>query len=910
MRPHAIRGDRAVRYYVAELPGPEYTDPWAQSMQDGGGSVDDYYLPAGEAAGTWWGDGTKVLGLEGEASREEMAALLAGRHPESGETLGRAPRSDGVRAYDLTFSAPKTVSVLAAFTGGRSEQVLLEAHDNAVKAALRMLEERATTRAGKNGVIRLETGGLTVLLVRHRTSRSLDPQLHTHALVFAKVQGSDGRWRAVDASIVFRAQRTFGAVYQAALRSELTRAAGVRWGPVVKGQAEIDGLEELVDVFSTRHAQVIQLAERKLAEWAERHPDREPTARERSVMIQQAARESRPPKQRALDGEMLRAGWLAVADERGFDVGRVRTRVLHRAEIDPSAPVPEEAEHRAIAREAVAALAEQKSVWSIEDLEREVATRISSYTERSAFDQQRAIELLARDMARALCVDLVAQIGAPRGQRPLLLEPCLERYTTVELIEQEQRIVGWLAESASLAGRAAREDELAQALARIAHDGKAPAFDPQQMEAAALVAGTHRACVIEGPAGAGKTTALRLAVEVLDGRRAHLVGLAPTAVAAERLERATGISCKNVAEYLTEQRNQAGARPLHTRTRGDALIVDEAGMLGTPDFDALLHVAESQRLRVVLIGDRRQLAPVGRGGMFEHARELLPTVELAAVRRFQHEWEAAASLTLRAGQPAALDRYLERGRVVAGPAEAVYQAMLDDWARAHVAGQRHAFNVPTNEEARYLNARAQERLLATGEISSDRHVESALGERLHLGDLVATRLNARAPLVTQGGRVRNRETWIVRDIARDGSLTLRKRGGQREVRVAASYARERVELAYFRTTHGVQGITAHVGGTLVNERAGFRSLYTGMTRGRLENTAYVVCDERSQAREVMERALGRDRADVGVLRRVQELQRQARELGSWWPEAPLREPSPQLESSRRIARERELGLGL
>ena len=462
MRPHAIRGDRAARYYVTELPGPEDTDPWAQSTQGGGGNVDDYYLPAGEAAGTWWGDGRKALALEGEANRGQMAALLAGRHPESGEALGRAPRSDGVRAYDLTFSAPKTVSVLATFTGGRSEQVLLEAHDNAVKAALRMLEERASTRAGKNGVTRLETGGLTVLLVRHRTSRSLDPQLHTHALVFAKVQGSDGRWRALDASIVFRAQRTFGAVYQAALRSELTRAAGVRWGPVVKGQAEIEGLEELVDVFSKRHAQVMKLAERKLAEWAERHPDREPTERERSVMIQQAARESRPAKQRALDGEELRARWLAVADERGFDVGRIRTRVLHRAEISPSAAVSEEAEHRLIAQEAVSALAEQKSVWSIEDLEREVATRISSSTGRSAFAQQRAIESLARGAARTLCVDLVAQIETRSAERSLPLEPCLERYTTLELIEQEQRIVRWLAESASLAGHAAREDELAR----------------------------------------------------------------------------------------------------------------------------------------------------------------------------------------------------------------------------------------------------------------------------------------------------------------------------------------------------------------------------------------------------------------------------------------------------------------
>ena len=90
-------------------------------------------------------------------------------------------------------------------------------------------------------------------------------------------------------------------------------------------------------------------------------------------------------------------------------------------------------------------------------------------------------------------------------------------------------------------------------------------MDPAQTEAAALVAGTQRACVIEGPAGTGKTTTLKLAVEVLDARRARVLGLAPTAVAAERLERATGLNCKNVAEYLTAQRRQAGARQLHAR---------------------------------------------------------------------------------------------------------------------------------------------------------------------------------------------------------------------------------------------------------------------------------------------------------------------------------------------------------
>jgi conjugative relaxase-like TrwC/TraI family protein len=895
MRPHAIRGQRAIDYYLALAREVGDTGQWAQKREDGEGHVEDYYLSSpDEAPGTWWGDGAKTLGLDGEGNRAQMAALLQGRHPVTGDRLGRPPRADGVRAYDLTFSAPKTVSVLAAFLGGRSEQVLLEAHDNAVKAALAMLEERATTRAGTNGVIRLETGGLTVLLVRHRTSRALDPQLHTHALVFAKVEGSDGRWRALDASIVFRAQRTFGAVYQAALRSELTRAGGVRWGPVVKGQAEIEGMQELVDAFSRRHRAVMRLAERKLAAWGERHPGREPTERERSVMIQQAARESRPAKQRAYDAEQLREAWLRIANQRDFDLDHIRTRVLHRVEISQGGAPSEDTDSHLVAQEALASLSEQKSVWSIEDLEREVAFNISSYAGRSAFAQRRSIEALAHKTATRLCVDLLAEIEAPATS--LALDPCLERYTTTELIEQEQRIVCWLDQAAAGPGQSARDRELAHALARIARrDGQAQALDPCQAQAAALAAGTHRACVIEGPAGAGKTATLRVAVDALEAKRANVIGLAPTAVAAERLERSTGIACQNVAEFLTEQTRVEPLRP-DVPGRGETLIVDEAGMVNTPDFEALLRVANKRKARVVLVGDRRQLGPVGRGGMFEHARELLPAVELTQVHRFRQPWEAEVSLQLRAGDAGALDHYIERGRVIAGPAEAVYERMIADWARAHEAGLRHAFNVPTNEQARYLNARAQQRLIEAGEVSSIRWSETARGEHLHVGDLVATRLNARGPAVTGGERVRNRETWLVKEVAPDGSLTLQKPDRRREVTLHPDYARERVELAYFRTTHGVQGVTAEVGGTLVDERSGFRSLYTGMTRGREENIAYVVCDDPEQTRDVMERALERDRADLGVLAYAHVLERDAeraaRERGLRKERASKREIEP------------------
>jgi ATP-dependent exoDNAse (exonuclease V) alpha subunit len=185
-----------------------------------------------------------------------------------------------------------------------------------------------------------------------------------------------------------------------------------------------------------------------------------------------------------------------------------------------------------------------------------------------------------------------------------------------------------------------------------------------------------------GPAGTGKTTTLRVAVEALheDGRR--VLDLAPTAVAAKRLAEATGLECENVARYLAEHDRPDGINAALALRPGDTLIVDEAAMLATPDYERLLTVAGSHGLRLVLVGDPRQLAAVGRGGMFDQARELLPFVELDEVHRFDGSWEAAASLALRAGGPAAIDAYNAHDRIRCGSAEQMTEAILTDWWQA------------------------------------------------------------------------------------------------------------------------------------------------------------------------------------------------------------------------------------
>src|SRR5947207_3100302 len=219
----------------------------------------------GEAPGVWSGRQGAGLGLAGRVDADELQALLEGRDPTTGTPLGNVLRdrtlSNGkvvraVAGFDATFSAPKSVSVWWALTADKG---LLLAHDVAVTAALEHLERfGATTRVRVDGRrLHPEAVGLTMARFRQTTSRADDPQVHTHAVVSAKVQTADGRWLALDGRYLKRYQRVLGGLYQSVLRAELTHRYGVVWEPIVNGQAEIVGVpRELLDVFSKRADQV------------------------------------------------------------------------------------------------------------------------------------------------------------------------------------------------------------------------------------------------------------------------------------------------------------------------------------------------------------------------------------------------------------------------------------------------------------------------------------------------------------------------------------------------------------------------------------------------------------------------------------------------------------------------------
>ena len=176
------------------------------------------------------------------------------------------------------------MSVWWALTG---DPGLLEAHDTAVRAALEHLERYgATTRIRVNGRrLHPDSGGLSMATFRQTTSRADDPQLHTHAVISAKVQTDDGRWWALDARYLKRNQRMLGGLYQSVLRAELTHRYGVGWEQIVNGQAELAGAPaELLEVFSKRTVQVDAALGAKVDEFRARQ-GRDPTRWERAAAV-------------------------------------------------------------------------------------------------------------------------------------------------------------------------------------------------------------------------------------------------------------------------------------------------------------------------------------------------------------------------------------------------------------------------------------------------------------------------------------------------------------------------------------------------------------------------------------------------------------------------------------------------
>jgi conjugative relaxase-like TrwC/TraI family protein len=641
VRVTTLKGPDAGMYYVDQLP--------------------KYYLHSGEPRGIWLGLGAGMLELSGTVADQSFLDLMAGLDPRTPTRhLGlEYDEKRSVRGFDVTASAPKSVSILFAIGHADVRREVLDAHDAAVRAMAGWIERHAHTRFRTGGgpprVVDAE--GIVAAAFRQHTSRALDPQLHTHLVIANRVKSPDGRWLALDARSLKRDQRTLSALYHAGLRAELTRRLGVEWREPVNGIAEIANVpDDLLAEFSGRTVDIERRLDEKLDRFVQTM-ERDPTARERWRLEREGVIDSRPAKSPDVDADALHERWadqVLATDRRPEGVvadaiGQVRVRCA----------CPDHATSMFV-EQAMANLSDSQSTWRPAELVRELAAVLPTRTAETAERVVAWAEDQALVAEHSVCVDISRPIPpeAPRRKdgRPTTEAATDRALTTEGILYQEEQLLEWADRHIDYEPREAPE-----AVAR----SRMP-LNVAQAEAAAAVAGHADLVLVVGPAGAGKTMSLTPAVENLRVTGRPVLGVAPSANAADVLANETGVAADTIDKLPIEHRLDRRPDHRYDLPPGATVIVDEAGMVSTGKLAELADLAERRSWRIALVGDPRQFSSVGRGGMFGLLVDTFGAIEFEEFRRFDEPWESEASLLLRRGDVEVVDRYVEHDRLHGG----------------------------------------------------------------------------------------------------------------------------------------------------------------------------------------------------------------------------------------------------
>ena len=776
-----------------------------------------------------------------------------GRARQPGEARQGSPRF-----AEMVVNTPKSLSIAAALHPDVSD-ALDAAQRDAVAEIRSWLGQHSVTRVGPRGrqeVVPVER--LQTVAISHRTSRAGDPHRHIHLQIGTRVWAG-GAWRGLDTAALFRQQGAIRALGTAVLAAHPRLAAvldahGLTLDPVT---GEVAELQPFNAVMSKRAAQVTP----------------QPGGVRGAVGGRPPRPGAGPGGQRAAAGQGLGPRAAAqeadAAGQRGrlaarAGRGRLHPRPAPRARTRPVAL--DELRVQRLASRALDRCAAGGSTWTVHDIAEHVTRIITESGVRAERGELRDVIAMTTRLAAEDCFSVLPP-GTARPEH-------VAHLTTVRVMEVDTQLRDLLA------ARAAQPSSGVPDVQVIARDR---GLDDEQARAAAAVASRDPLVVVEGAAGAGKTTMLGVAIQAAqaEGRASRVV--TPTKKAADVAARELGVPADSVAKLVHDHGwrwNSDGVwtrlavgevdpgtgriytgPPASARLRdGERVVVDEAGMLDQDTAVALLQIADEAGASLALVGDRAQLPAVGRGGVLDIAAQVSRhTVDMATVHRFTDPEYADLTVQMRRGEnPSALfDRLHALGLVVLHPsAEDAHTAI------ARSARDGDAVTTATNDEARVLNASIREVRVRRGEVDDARTTFGNDGLPIGAGDVIQTRSNA-----SRLG-VANRQVWTVQQVTEDGGVWAREaaagRAHPRNVRLPADYVTAHTHLAYAATTYGVQSATTPASHTVLSDALDGAGMYVGMTRGRQQNTVHVVAADLDDAREQFAAALQRDRADRGL----------------------------------------------
>lgn len=795
----------------------------SSDLQRANGGLGEYYCEHETRTPVWVcaGDAhtaARLVGLTdvqragGEADAAVVARWLDDGIAPNG-LRGRAFEARGVHGFDLTFAAPKSVSLVRALKG---DDVAQKAFAVAHTAALAEAMEYLAAHAGYTRIHNPVTGekdlerlpGLVAVAYQHETSRCGDPHLHTHVIVPNRQARADGRMVSIDGTSLYHEARAAGVIYQATLRRELHQSLGIEWEPVdpSTGMAEIAGISrDTIRAWSRRSSQ--------LREWAAYNLVSVDGAVS-AAQLAAAQKATRPAKPEELAWSQLQEQWRA--DARGFGIDRaafLKTRAARRAMAR---------EPLSKARLAAAAEKIEKAVFTRADLVEIVGAQLPVDGEQSP-----------RAAVEAAVDELGMRLTSPRAAHH---REGHERFTLARI----------LAEEAAVLNVVDARDDRAVLWALDDRDAATSALSADQRRAVTNIAQSPWLVqALSAPAGAGKTTSLRALRAAAERCYSHVLVVAPTGQAVDvAMREGAGDDGHTIAKALQLlEQDQLRLRP------NTVVVVDEAGMVGTDELRRLLTATTAARVKTVLVGDAHQLAPVkARGGMFAQLCTDLPwTQHLSEVWRMTDPQERQASLALRDGDPKdvrrAVDWYRTHDRLHCGDAI----TMAADALTAYTADTKLARDAllvcDTTEMADALNQRIHRERIYPDAAT----VTVARGQKVAVGDVIISRRNDptiafhhSTPNAQSLPSVRNGNRWRVAGIDTERNLLGAERldDGARVV-FNRGYFSEHVSLGYAVTVHSAQGVTADVCLAVLSEDASRNLFYVAMTRGRHANSAHI-----------------------------------------------------------------------
>ncbi|KAA0098185.1 AAA family ATPase [Mycolicibacterium sp. P1-18] len=790
-------------------------------FQRAGGGLGEYYSEHDTRTPKWLcaGDTRTSAGLVGLSDTQraggEAEAGVVARWLDDGVApsgaRGRALGAQGVHGYDLTFSAPKSVSVIRAV---KADDVvskgIADAHTTALAEAMEYLAAHAGYTRVHNPVTEqkdlVHLPGLVAVAYQHETSRCGDPHLHTHVIVPNRQARADGVLVSIDGTSLYHEAKAVGVIYQATLRRELHQSLGFEWEPVDPhtGMAELAGIDRAsITAWSRRSSQ--------LRDWAARHLTvvDAPLSPAQLAAAQKATRPSKPEE---LAWPDLLQQWRA--DGRGVRLDRAsfdRARAARRA----AARIPFDRGRLADAAEKI-----DKAAFTRADLVEIIGAQLPVDGERSP-----------REAVEAAVDELGMRLTAPRQKHQ---REGHVRFTLSRILAEELAVLD-LADA---------RDDRTQLWVRE-EDTRGLSAD-QRAAVEAIGRSPWLVQPLSAPAGAGKTTSLRALRAAAHHRHdARVLVLAPTGRAVDvAVREGAGDQGLTIAKALQDLGN--GTLSLD---RGTVVVVDEAGMVGTDDLRQLLTATTTAGMKTVLVGDAFQLAPVkARGGMFAQLCADLPwTQHLSEVWRMRNPEERAASLALRNGEleavRMAVDWYRDHDRLRCGDQIAMASDALDGYRRDVAVGKEALLLCDTTEMADALNRRIHDDTIPTDAPT----VIAARGQRIAAGDLILSRRNDPTVDVRRADDhdaaadpVRNGDRWRVAAIDPGTNRIAAERLSDGAGAVFdADYVREHVTHGYATTVHTAQGVTADATHAVLGENTSRSMLYVAMTRARDANTAYL-----------------------------------------------------------------------